>query len=173
MQSADVPQATLDRVARAVRAIAAGARTARDVADLTASQPRHVSYGLAAARTLNLLTGTVAPLKLTPLGREMAGTPEASQQERDALRLAVSQSEILQQIAPGLLGRQPPSLGAIASNIRRLAGMSAGTAEHRARMISNWRKILLQTSMLGELDQTAMKGMWRASNSKTIAASST
>jgi len=91
----------------------------------------------------------------------MAGTPESSQQERDALRAAVSQSEVLQRIAPGLLGPQPPDLDAIAKTIRRLVGSTSGTAAHRAHMIANWRKTLLQTSMLGERRESRMNGMWR------------
>lgn len=96
---------------------------------------RNVAYALHAARALGLLGGR----ELTPLGRELCASAAGGEAERACLRRAVAASEVVQAVAPGLLGEPGPTLAEVAARIVEVGGLSRSTALRRAQALLAWR----------------------------------
>ncbi len=98
IDSADVPQApNLARIRAVLTAIADGASTLERIAEETDISARHVGYAVRAAQALELLDRHRAP---TPRGAALLATAQESDAERDALRLAIEQSAIVERPRP-------------------------------------------------------------------------
>ncbi|MCC6527289.1 MAG: AAA family ATPase [Polyangiaceae bacterium] len=155
----DVPQATLDRVRSVVDACAAGAADPEALAGITGISRRHVAYAVAAARTLDLLVlAEDDGLNVTEAGKALAATTRGGEEERVVFRDAIGQSRKLRDVAGDLLGEREPDRAALAARLRRRAGLSAGTAGHRAAMLLVWRRKLLSPQM--RLPEPRLR-MWR------------
>jgi hypothetical protein len=142
IDSADVPQApNLARIRAVLTAIADGASTLDRIAEETDISARHVGYAVRAAQALELLDRDRAP---TPRGAALLATPQESDAERDALRLAIEQSVIVSALAPTLLSPKPPTKKALGARIEKLSGLSTATAEHRASDLLAWREQILE-----------------------------
>lgn len=143
MSRIEVPQATLTAIRRAIDACADGARTPSEVESKTGLSARHVSYAIAAGRSLGLVRDHAGDFALTALGRELVTTPEGSDQEASVLASAIAASADLSKIAPSLLGNVAPAVDDMAGRIADRTGLSVSTARHRAAMILKWRDELL------------------------------
>lgn len=159
-QSRAVPQATLGRVRALVDACARGNVTRRAIAKRTRSGERHIGYALVAAQSLGLVEHQSGAISLTQLGHDLTRTIPNSEGEREVLLQALSESEVMKAIAPSLAGTSPPSKQALAAKIATYAGLSHGTAQHRAAMILKWRDKLLNPQLKMFKDGKD-QGMWR------------
>jgi len=159
-----VPQATLARVRAVVDAVAAGAGALELIERTTGISSRHVSYALDAARSLDLVEGEgrKAVIELTHLGKQLAEAEPGSDEEIDAWRTAIDSSAVLAEIAPGLLGEQPPTVSEIAKRIVSATELGEQTANHRAAMILKWRKQLAAPLKARPIRRPRRGGgMWR------------
>lgn len=138
-ESHQIPQAdNLDDIRKVISGIAGGATPAQ-ISEQTEISSRHVSYALQAARTLGWLAAG-EKLEVTDLGRALLATPAGSLEERDAYRSAITESEVLKAIAPGLLVEATPSREELTAKIRKAApDLSDETAKRRAQTLLSWR----------------------------------
>ena len=144
MNRADVPQAnSLPKVRRVVEAVARPSKaTKARIAKAASLEPRHVDYYLRAARTLGLLRKEGDRLLVTDRGRQLLGTRPGSELERDALRDAITESEIGRELVPQLLAPSGPSRAQVIKAIQR-AGAAESVARRRASTLLAWRKYLV------------------------------
>jgi type I restriction enzyme M protein len=115
---------------------------------------------LTAAVTLGLIKESHSGLKLTELGRQLANSAVNSEDERETLKAAVSNSSVIRAIAPDLLSSQGPNLAEIETRIQRTFRLGGATAKHRAAMLGKWRKQLLDPQMR-IIGKEATGGTWR------------
>jgi predicted ATPase len=155
----DVPQTTLLRIRAAVDAIAAGAKSSKEVALRGKMSGRHAIYAIGAARTLGLVESDTSGLKLTTGGRGLASHVPESEGERVAFRNAIRRSALLKVAAPELLEAREPSREQLARRLARAGKLAPGTADHRAGMLLEWRRIV--TSPQERLGWRGSQGMWR------------
>lgn len=137
----DVPQAdSLDTVRAVIDAIAAGATTKEDVAEITGYSIRHVHYRLHAARILGFAI---------MVGRNLVGpTDEAyvlyetrpgSAEELAVFERAIRASPIMRALAPDLLSRKPLLKSELSVRLERRAHLGRETAMRRAQALMAWR----------------------------------
>lgn len=146
LSSLDVPQADrLATVRRVVDAVARGAVFAAGVAESCGYSMRHTHYRLHAARLLGFVRMHSASIVLlTRLGESLTATRAGGDEEREVMEKAIRRSRIIATIAPRLLSNRPPTVREIARRIQDSAGLSASTAERRARVLLGWRSHVLQ-----------------------------
>lgn len=150
LESKDIPQAdSLDNVRRIVEAVAEGAKNKAEVAELTGINPRHVLYGLHTARVLGfLIEESSGGFGTTDAGNALRAIEAGSTAELDAFRKAISESEIVNEIAPELLSSKPPTHDAITQKIVKSTDLSESTAVRRAQTLISWRTQLTSTQTL-------------------------
>lgn len=138
-ESHQVPQAdNLDDIRRIVAALA-DAVPSQDLAERTGISSRHVSYGIQAAKTLGWLSRDERP-EVSDLGRELLATAADSMAERDVYRRSITQSDVLQAVAPDLLAEVAPSRDSLTDRIRRVVpDLADETAKRRAQTLLAWR----------------------------------
>jgi predicted AAA+ superfamily ATPase len=142
-RSWEFPQTNrLDQVRAIVDALASGASTRQQVAQATRISARHVSYAVAAARSLGLVSGT-RDFAVTGLGGRLATAEPGSPEEQEILVEAIMGSAALRSVAPALLGRRQPDRERLARQVERLTGLSRSTADRRAQALLAWRRRLL------------------------------
>ncbi len=139
ISGSDVPQKEdLGAVRSVVEAVAKGARTTQGIAEETGIRGRHVNYAVLAAKTLGWLERE-GVMQVTSDGLALLGTTPGTAGERLQIRLALEQSRVLAELAPGLLGPSPPTRAAIVSRIqRKVPSLSPGVADRRAGTILSW-----------------------------------
>lgn len=142
-----VPQATLPRIRAVVDVFAGGAHSDDAVQKKARFSKRHLAYAVSAARMLGLVIDTATGLSLTPDGEELWRTPKGSEAEAEILSRCIHASEALENLAPGLLSANPPTLDDTAKRVRERGGLSLTTALHRARMLLKWRAVLVNRTM--------------------------
>jgi hypothetical protein len=153
IDSQDIPQAdNLKSIRQIVDAIGAGASSAEQVEQQTQIAPRHVSYGLHAARILGWVEQR-GGFVVTVLGAELRRTSAGGEEERACFRKSFKQSPILQALAPELLAPQPPSREALTKHIETLSGLAQATADRRAQALLSWRNQMMsvQRSLFDDL----------------------
>lgn len=150
VRSVDVPQA--DRLATlraAVIAASEGKVFSREIAQDLGTSMRHAQYRLNAARILGFLEMYAGGIVfIRDSGESLAATAPDSEQERKHFVTAIRESEIVNSIAPRLLGASQPDPGEIARQIIDLTGLSLATAERRARVLLSWRRQVLADRQL-------------------------
>lgn len=153
--SVEVPQATLARLRTVVDTIAGGALTQAEIEIAAKASGRHVQYAMAALAAL----GLVEPdrVRLTAAGRRLAGTQLDSEDERSQLAAAIRASRVMSVVAPGLLDPVPPSRERLREQLQAVAGLGPETADHRAGMLLQWRRTLLDP----QKRLFRAQGMWR------------
>lgn len=154
-----VPQATLERIRRVVDVIGEDAIETERIATLTGLSARHANYALSAAHSLSLTKSTGGRWTLTSLGHNLRDRGHGSEGERRTFIKAISTSELLTRVAPRLLGDKPPDRDEVAEQIASETGLAFATARHRAAMILQWRRILLDPQL--PLFEERQSGMWR------------
>lgn len=159
VSSMDVPQTTLKGIRAVVDALAAGAADMDGLAARTDFRARRLEYALAGARALRLVRSS--SLQLTPAGRRLAETRRGSPAERKGLAQIITQSRVLQAIAPDLLGEHPPQVDDIVQRISQHTSLGEETAKERARRILGWRRSLLGRDRQLDLFKHSGGGMWR------------
>ena len=136
-----IPQANdLDRVRRAVEAVARGRATTAAVARSMRAQPRQAAYALDAARAIGLLDDTS---RLTRSGTDFVATGRGTVAELELLRTAIAGSRVVTEVVPELLdAHASPTITSIASRLAR-QGLSVDTARRRASTLLAWRKTVI------------------------------
>ena len=143
----EVPQAnSLDKIRAVVAARAKGARDYQQMLEQTALSPRHLAYYIGAARVLGLLEG-VGWGQPTNLGDKLVNSLAGSEREMQIFREAVRHSQVLQTIAPGLLGHDEITVDSLADRIAALSGLARATAERRAETLLTWRRRLAERQL--------------------------
>lgn len=146
IRSEDVPQADdLQKVRALVDQLADGPAPFDLLADASGYSIRHVQYRLAAARILNFIQVAEGMALATTRGTALIATNPASIDEQSELRTAIADSRVIRMICPSLLGRRGPDPARLASEIVRLSGLAATTAQRRANCLLSWRRQVLQT----------------------------
>ena len=141
LTSADVPQEDdLSKVRLVLGAVALGLQDTQSISEKSGVSRRHVGYAINAAIVLGWLAEGEEQLAVSASGQNLLAQPQGSAEERAQLRASVEGSEILQQLAPGLLDEQEPSRPEMAARIQQASGLSASTAERRTRAILSWRR---------------------------------
>jgi type I restriction enzyme M protein len=159
-----IPQATLARIRAVIDAVVAGAGTMELVQHATGLPARHAAYAVDAAEALELVSrGDGRAIEPTSLGRQLAESAAESDEELATWHATIDASSVIAQIAPGLLGEQPPKAADIVKRITAVTGLGGGTAEHRAAMILKWRKQLLTGPKKRVPTRKSLDGggMWR------------
>lgn len=146
-QGKAVPQATLQGIRAVVDACSHGAHASDAIRSKTRFSNRRVAYALDAAKLLGLIVDTSTGLALSPDGKELANTPQGSEREAHVLSRRIASTEAVEDMAPGLLTANPPSLVDVARRMRERAELSPNTAIHRARMLLKWREVLVNRRM--------------------------
>lgn len=141
------PQATLWAIRAVVDACSRGARTADAIRKRTRLSNRHVAYALGAAKLLGLVRETPTGSALSPAGQELAGTARESESEADVLSKRIASTSSIEDVAPGLLTANPPTVIDVARRMGELGGLSRNTATHRAQMLLKWRDVLVNRRM--------------------------
>lgn len=139
MKKTDVPRATLAQIRALVDAAAAGARTAPLLAKLTELTPREVGDATDAAAVLGLVSRDDLRIAPTPLGRGLSESARESDEEAAILRAAIESSAAMAQLAPELLGDEPPTRSELAQKIRQLTRLDDTAARSRAAKLLRWR----------------------------------
>jgi hypothetical protein len=142
-----VPQSTLDGIRAVVDACASGAHSRVAIRKKTRRAERQVSYALSAARFLGLVLETSNGSRLTAEGKELSRTRRGSEAEAAILSSRIRSTATLEDVAPGLLTANPPTVADVAARMSARGGLSANTALHRARMLLKWRAVLLNKRM--------------------------
>lgn len=137
-----VPQATLESVRFAVEAVIRGATTPQQIRRKLHFSARRAAYAVSAGRVLGLLTTAADGIRESATGQELAATRLRSEEEARVFSKSIASSAVLNDLAPGLLSADPPSLAAIVERLLA-SGLSRNTAFHRAKMLLNWRTVLL------------------------------
>jgi hypothetical protein len=141
-----IPQATLEGIRAAVDAVGRGARTPEEIQKRLRFSARRAAYAVSAGRVLGFLTTTEGGIRESNAGRELSATRLRSEQEAQVLSRSIADNAVLNELAPGLLSADPPTLSAIAGKMAAL-GLSRNTALHRAKMLLQWRTVLLNRRM--------------------------
>jgi hypothetical protein len=140
LESTAVPQADdLDKVRAVIAAIAEGADNSGSVAEHTGFSLRHVEYRMRAARLLGLLDDAGHP---TRDAGSLLATPSSSEDERLLWRRAIEGNATLNELAPDLFARQPPTRTQLAERIAECTAMAQSTAMRRASTLLTWRRRL-------------------------------
>lgn len=141
IRSVDVPQKEhLSEVRTVLDAVAEGLGERAALAVRCGISERHVSYALAAARTLALVTEK-GVWRLTERGQRLVLTRPGSLAERNRFREAIEQSAILKGLCPRLLGPKEPSRAELAAHLQKKADkLSEATALRRAATLLAWRQ---------------------------------
>jgi predicted ATPase len=138
MKGSEVPQ--VDDLAKVRAAVA----EVHGSASNTTLSSRHLQYARNAAGTLGLIRRDLDDRWVTtPLGEQLLSVPPRSDAERDVLRRAISESRVIEALAPGLLAEVPPTLERVTEAIEVRAQLATATARRRAREILGWRDQLL------------------------------
>lgn len=144
MRTIDVPQAdNLDLVRAVVQAVADGHMTPADVGNVVGASKRHASYRLVAARVLDLLAATDEGYAVTRRGERLLKTAPGSEPERKALFTAVAECDVVQTVAPDLLGEEDIDRDALGKRIAKTTGLAESTAGRRATALLAWRRRLV------------------------------
>jgi predicted ATPase len=158
MRGIDVPGVyDLGDVRKVVEQVAQGRDPVADASGPTSNRRTH--YLVNAARVLGLVTQTSGGWQATALGGELTATNPGSDGERAVFRRGMTDSPILQELAPGLTSSRPPYRADLTRRIRELTGLGAVTADNRARGLLGWARqveaIPVQASMFnGGIDST-------------------
>lgn len=144
---APTPQATLQGIRAVVDACARGAHTSDAIRRKARISQRHAEYAISAARLLGLVVDAATGVCLSPAGEELAGTSKRSESEANVFSRRIASTDAIDDVAPGLLTANPPSVVDVARRMRRWAGLSLNTATHRARMLLKWREVLVNRRM--------------------------
>lgn len=96
---------------------------------------------------LGLVLDTATGFALSPDGQELAGTSKGSESEADVFSRRIASTDAIEDVAPGLLTANLPSVTDVARTMRERAGLSPNTATHRARMLLKWREVLVNRRM--------------------------
>jgi putative AbiEii toxin of type IV toxin-antitoxin system len=96
---------------------------------------------------LGLVEDTPNGLTLSPDGERLSRTAKGSETEAHVFSERIRSSDTIQNVAPGLLTANPPTVGDVARRMRELDSLSANTATHRARMLLKWRDVLVNRRM--------------------------
>jgi len=89
---------------------------------------RHLGFYLHAARVLGVLCTEIEPFAATFQGQSWMSTGPGSDRERKVLREAIEASDLIQQLAPGLLAAEAPARELLARRIQTIARVEAATA---------------------------------------------
>lgn len=155
----DIPQTTLVRVRAAVGAVAHGATTPAEVAARGRMSVRHAGYALAGARALGLVRPSGETIQLSPRGQKLAGLPIDSEEELIELRDAIRSSSTMRAVAPGLLAAKEPDREALVRRLARVGDLAPTTADQRAGMLLQWRRIIMSPQAR---PLRGPRGMWRS-----------
>ncbi|MEN9579418.1 MAG: hypothetical protein RJA70_2427 [Pseudomonadota bacterium] len=151
------PQTTLTNVRALVDACDTAAPSSSSaLTELTNLSARHVNYAGQAAAMLGFVEADSGSYSLTPRGKDLARSLPGTEAERRLLADSVETSPAFKRLVPNLLSSETPAISKLVSNIQRLTGLAKGTAEHRAAMLLNWRKRLVQPEFEFE-----SRNMWR------------
>jgi len=144
LKTIDIPQAdTLSVVRLLLDGINRSPKErVKDLAATTGFSERHIRYRLHAARILGFLSDDDGRLSFTSRGRELVATVPGSAREKEVLRQAVSDSPIVQRLAPDLLGGSQLDWKEVAKKISSLSGVAPTTAERRAGVLRSWQRAL-------------------------------
>lgn len=144
MQTLDIPQANdLDTVRRVLHAVWRGARTLEAIAGFTDFSTRHTQYRVHAARVLGLAKIEGDEVIITTLGDRLLATAWHSAEEREVYTRAIEGCEVIQTIAPDLLGRRAPEIEELAERLFRQSRLGPETARRRANGLLAWRRHVL------------------------------
>lgn len=147
-----LPQSTLDGIRGAVDAVARGAVRIPKLAGKLGFSARHAEYAVDAAHTLGLIEVSQDGLLLSGIGRRLSQTQRGSEEEALILSDCVASNALLAEVAPGLIGSNPPDKAEIAERMLahatlRGSRLSKSTALHRAAMLLKWREVLINRRM--------------------------
>jgi hypothetical protein len=142
LKSADIPQAEdLTEVRELVSALLEVGTSTESLAAHTGFSDRHVCYRLHAAKVLGLID---TERSLTDRGDRLLSTPPGSPDERAAFSDAVTSCSVVKLVAPDLLSAPALDLSQVSAALSQVAGLSASTAERRARILEAWRQQLAE-----------------------------
>jgi len=146
IQSRQVPQEDrLSTIRLVLKAVAESGDQTEAMGRMVGITRRHVGYSLAAAQTLGWLPQDNTNA-LTPSARDFLATAPGSAAEREAFLRAILVSDIITQLAPGLLQEKAPSKEALVESILSNAtGIGIKTASRRAQTLLSWRKHAMAT----------------------------
>lgn len=132
-----IPQTNdLDRVRRALEAVARGRQTTSAVARSMRAQPRQAAYALESARALGFLDESRG---VTRAGAALLETPRGTVTELERFRDAIASSRVVTEAIPEILDpAASPTVDSIAARLAR-HGLSAATARRRASTLLAWR----------------------------------
>ena len=141
LRTGDIPQAeNLEEVREVVTAVQIVGTATEDLAEYTGFSDRHVCYRLHAAEVLGWLT---KKRRITSLGDRLLATSPGSREEHEALRVSVGKCRVIKLVVPDLLTSPELDHMTVADKLRQLAGLSASTAERRARVLVAWHRQLM------------------------------
>lgn len=144
MQTLDIPQANdLDTVRQVLHAVWRGARSLDAIADFTTYSTRHTQYRVHAARVLGLAQIVGDEVVLTTLGDRLLATDWHSAAEREIYTRAIEGCEVIQTVAPDLLGRRAPDIEDLSERLFRQSRLGPETARRRANGLLAWRRHVL------------------------------
>ena len=148
LTSIEIPQAdSLENVRRVVEAIASGAATRKEISEKTDISLRHIDYAIHAAKSLGFLAEGEG-LSVSDSGRALAATGRGSNEERDALKVAINANEVVSLLAPGLLADAAPAKADLTKHIQEACPeLSEATAARRAQTLLAWRSQVLATPL--------------------------
>lgn len=142
ISSRDIPQSAtkLETIRAALEAVAAGATTARAIAEVLRVTPRNAAYQLTAARALGWLRQEGARSVVSPDGRAFLATPSGSDDEYASFVHALTNSPIVESLTKGLDPGSPSALADLTRRIRTHSEprLSEATARERARTLLAW-----------------------------------
>ena len=153
MKGSDVPQAdSLDKLRAVLEVVVADPRVSSQALERkTELSSRHVSYHLAALRTLGLLVPSEDAQLVTPRAHALVRTRRGSRAEASTWQSIIESSEVIRALAPGLFSDRTFRKDAVARRIQREAGLSPTTAKRRATTLASWRTKLVEDQLPLEL----------------------
>ncbi len=149
---------------RVLRAISNGARTKKEIADISAVRERQIDYARNTAEALGWIESSDMN-EPTDLGRELLAADDDSA-IYEIVRKSIRQSHIINLIAPSLLSYRAPSMKDLVGSIQRATEppLGTGTAEHRAKGLLKWRKTLIEKQLIKAKESELQLTLIDASN---------
>jgi hypothetical protein len=140
LRSVDIPQAdSLATIRAVVEAVWAVGANSPEIGLQIGASDRHVRYRTQAARVLGFID---EDSRVTASGRRLIATRVGSHEERRVLLRAVRTCRVVADISPDLFDAIEVDVHSIARQLEQLGGLSAATAERRARVLRSWRRQL-------------------------------
>lgn len=90
---------------------------------------------------------TADGVRESPQGKELSKTRKGSEREAEILSRSIASSEVIGDVAAGLMSANPPNMQDVADRMRTLGRLSENTAKHRAKMLLKWRTALVNRRM--------------------------